>query len=209
MIDAVLAKRRLGPQAQIIVVESLYGCTKNLMESWERRGIRVHSLSVDEIGRKLDKLINPKTAIIYLESVTNPNLRIPDIEQVLRINRGRAAVLVDDTFATTEMFKTLAKEVKVGGKSYSVDMVMFGLTKGMSATGNVIAGAVTAKREWLKRLAGQRNCLPEAKEIRRALRGLRHLEIRFKAQSKNARALARWIAFIERVRGNNLVESII
>lgn len=201
MVDSALRKKREtlkdGPRKaeplEIIVIEPPYGCTKNLMENWQRRGLRVHSLSVDEVSKELPRLVNDKTAIIYVESVTNPNLRVPNIEEILRINRGRAAVLVDDTFTTPEMLKSMLIEATVGGQKYSVDMAMIGLTKGATGTGNIIAGAVVARKEWLPLLSEYRNCLPEEGEVERALAGLRYLEVRFKAQSRNAARLSRFL----------------
>lgn len=210
MVDSALQKKREtlenGPrkaeQLEIIVIEPPYGCTKNLMENWQRRGLRVHSLSVDEVSSELPHLVNDKTALIYVESVTNPNLRVPNIEEILRINRGRAAVLVDDTFTTPEMLKSMLIETEVDGRKYGVDMAMIGLTKGATGTGNIIAGAVVARKEWLPLLGEYRNCLPEEGEVKRAMAGLRYLEVRFKAQSRNAARLSRLL------RESPLVDSV-
>lgn len=190
MVDTALEHRDLGNEAEIIVIEPPYGCTENLMENWQRRGLLVHRISVDELHEKLPGLINDKTAVIYVESVTNPNLRVPAIEEVLRFNKGRAVVLVDDTFTTPEMMKSMLIDAVIDGARHSPDMAMIGLTKGATGTGNIIAGAVVAKSEWLDSLAENRNCLPEKGEVERALAGLRYLEVRFKAQSRNAAALS-------------------
>lgn len=204
MVDSAIEKKGLPlDEVEIIVIEPPYGCTKNLFENWQRRGVIVHCVNVDEVNEKLPGLINEKTAIIYGESITNPNLRALDIEAVLKINRGRAAVLIDDTFATPEMIRSLDYKVEVDGKEYSVDMAMLGLTKGLTGTGNIISGAVCAKKEWLGLLARHRNCLPENAEIIRGIRGLRYFEIRFKAQSKNAKGL------INHIGQSNLIEETV
>src|SRR5271167_60320 len=92
---------------EVIASTQLYGGTYRLMrDTFPRLGILVHQVGCDLAG--LERLVTPRTRVLYVESPTNPTLRLVDLEKAARLARKHGLLsFVDNTFATPLLQKPL------------------------------------------------------------------------------------------------------
>lgn len=127
---------------EIISAAALYGGTYTLFsQSLRRLGIKVHFVEGDNPG-DYEKLINDKTKAIYLETIGNPKLEIPDFEGISRIaHKHGLPVIVDNTFGTPYLVRPF---------EWGVDIVVHSTTKWIGGHGLSIGGAIvdSGKFDW-------------------------------------------------------------
>ena len=104
----------VAPGDEIIVDETLYGCTFAFM----RHGLTKFGITITHVDmtdpENLRKVISDKTKVVYFETPANPNMRLVDIEHVSRIAHEYAAtVIVDNTYATPY----LTRPIELGARS--------------------------------------------------------------------------------------------
>lgn len=118
---------------EIISTSALYGGSYTLLKySLTRLGIKTHFVTSDD-PKEFEKLINEKTRLIYLETVGNPKLEIPDFEGIAEIAHAHGIpVVTDNTFAPY-----LAKPFQHG-----VDIITYSTTKWIGGHGLSIGGAI-------------------------------------------------------------------
>jgi len=137
--------------------------------------------------------IRPETKVVWVETPTNPLLRIVDIAAIAQL-AGDATVVVDNTFATTYLQKPLA---------LGADVVLHSTTKYIGGHSDLVGGAlVTNEPELLQRLAFLRNAagpIPGPFDTYLALRGLKTLGVRMDRHCSNAAAVADFLVNDERV----------
>ncbi|MDO5016224.1 MAG: aminotransferase class I/II-fold pyridoxal phosphate-dependent enzyme [Eubacteriales bacterium] len=131
----------LSSGAQLIADKTLYGCTFELFE----QGLPQYGVQVDFTDladpASLEKLLSPKTKMIYLETPANPNLKLIDIAAVAKAAHDynpEILIVVDNTFATPY----LQRPIDLGA-----DIVLHSTTKYLNGHGDVIAGAVVGRQE--------------------------------------------------------------
>jgi cystathionine beta-lyase/cystathionine gamma-synthase len=177
----------LGAGDEVIASTQLYGGTHRLMrDTLPRLGIRVHRVSSDLEG--VERLVTPRTRVLYVETPTNPTLRIVDLEKAAAFARRHGLVaLVDSTFATPLLQKPLA----IGFHG-----VLHSATKYLAGHSDVIAGAAVGSRELIHKvremviyLGGSMD--PEAGFL--LDRGMKSLAVRMARHSENALAVARFL----------------
>lgn len=169
----------------VIVQRDLYGGTTRLFQSvLSRIGIEITFLGIEEIERPLAHR-RPATKAVYIETPTNPTLRIVDIARVCaQAGEAGVPVIVDNTFATPVNQKPLEL-----GAAYSIHSA----TKYLSGHGDLVAGVVVSSGDRLKRLRDLRIELggvldPEAGWI--LARSLMTLPLRMQAHNANALEIA-------------------
>ncbi|MCC7450547.1 MAG: O-acetylhomoserine aminocarboxypropyltransferase/cysteine synthase [Anaerolineae bacterium] len=127
---------------EIISSASLYGGTYTLFsQSLKRLGITVHFVEGDNPA-DFEKLINDKTKAIYLETIGNPKLDIPDFEGISRIaHKHGIPVIVDNTFGTPYLVRPF---------EHGVDIVVHSTTKWIGGHGLSIGGVIvdSGKFDW-------------------------------------------------------------
>ena len=98
-IDCVI--KMLNPGDEVITTADLYGGTYRIFTTiFEKYGIKFHFASMEEL-EELEKMINPNTKLIWIETPTNPMMNIVDIEAVARVTKkANIWLAVDNTFAT-------------------------------------------------------------------------------------------------------------
>ena len=118
---------------EVISIGGLFGGTYSFFnETLKRFGVKTSFFDVDELD-SIKKAITPKTKIIYLESVGNPNMRLADIEAVAKIaNDAGISFMVDNT-VTPMMLKPL---------DYGADVVIYSTTKIITGNASALGGAV-------------------------------------------------------------------
>jgi O-acetylhomoserine (thiol)-lyase len=118
---------------EIISIGGLFGGTYALFsETLTRFGIKTHFFDVDEF-EAIEKAINDNTKIIFLESVGNPNMRLPDIKRVAQIANAHGVVLMVDNTITPMSVLPL----KLGA-----DIVVYSTTKIISGNASALGGCV-------------------------------------------------------------------
>lgn len=128
---ATLSLLRAGDE--IISIGGLFGGTYSYFsETLSRFGITTRFFDVDEF-KAIEEAINTATKIIFLESVGNPNMRLPDIAQIAAIaNRHGVALIVDNTITP----------LSVAPLSLGADIVVYSTTKIITGNASALGGAV-------------------------------------------------------------------
>ena len=103
-IDAVLKTLSYGDE--IVAVEDIYGGAYRLFtQVYQKFGIKIHYVDTTDANRILD-VINEKTKLVWIESPTNPTLKITDIAQAAKIAHAfNALLVVDNTFCSWRVEK--------------------------------------------------------------------------------------------------------
>lgn len=175
---------------RIVAPHDCYGGTYRLFDAWRRRGERdVQFVDYADDAALRTALARP-TALLWIETPSNPLLRITDIERVAALGHAAGAkVVVDNTFLSPLWQQPLA---------LGADVVMHSTTKYLNGHSDVVGGAVIAREPALyEALAWWANCLGltgSPFDSFLTLRGLRTLHARLEQHGRNAQALAEWLA---------------
>lgn len=187
-IDAVLKLLKTGDE--IMAVEDTYGGIFQIFHHmFERFGVKVNFVDTSDIDRVLEK-ITPKTRVIWLESPTNPTLKISDIKSISKIARQHNILLVvDNTFCTP----LLQKPIPMGA-----DIVIHSASKYLSGHTDVLAGLVVVNNkslaDQLKYNQNISGSILSPFEAWLTIRGIETLSLRLEKQCANAMAVATWLA---------------
>ncbi len=179
----------VGAGGRIVSTSDLYGGTINLFRTLESRfGIRIDHVSPTDVDA-LRAALRTKADLVYLETPTNPTLRLVDLAQSAQIARAAGAVtLVDSTFASP---------VNSRPHALGIDLVMHSATKYLGGHSDISAGAVCGSREHVARVRGLHKLMGAVLDPHAAFlleRGLRTLPLRVKAANDNAQAVAEHLA---------------
>lgn len=137
--DCVL--RSFKPGDEVISMDDLYGGTYRLFSSiYKDSGIVFHFVDMNDLGN-LKAAINENTKLVWVETPTNPLMKLADLAQLAQITKAHKILLaVDNTFATPYLQKPL---------DLGADIVMHSATKYLGGHSDVIAGALIVKDEAL------------------------------------------------------------
>jgi cystathionine gamma-synthase len=175
--------------ARIVAPHDCYGGTYRLFDAWRRRGERqVEFVNFNDEAALREALSRP-TALLWIETPSNPLLRITDIEKVAALGKAAGAiVLVDNTFLSPAWQQPL----KLGA-----DLVLHSTTKYLNGHSDVVGGAVVARDKALhEQLVWWANCLGVTGapfDSFLTLRGLRTLHVRLQQHASNSVELAQWL----------------
>ncbi|MDQ1167803.1 cystathionine gamma-synthase [Flavobacterium sp. SORGH_AS_0622] len=133
--DCVLRSFKAGDE--IIAMDDLYGGTYRMFSRiYKDSGIKFHFVDMTNI-EKFKSLINENTKLIWVETPTNPLMKLADIQEIAKITQEKKILLaVDNTFATPYLQKPL---------DLGADIVMHSATKYLGGHSDVIAGALIVK----------------------------------------------------------------
>ena len=183
--SALLSVLKAGDE--VIATQALYGGSYRLMRDiFPRMGIVVRHVDTDLAG--IERLVNPRTEALYIETPTNPTLRLVDLRKAAAFAKEWDLIsLIDNTFASP----VLQKPLEIG-----FDLVMHSATKYLAGHSDVIAGAIVgrsslikAAREMVIYLGGSMD--PEAAFL--LIRGMKTLEVRMKRQCATAMIVAKFL----------------
>jgi len=174
---------------RIVAPHDCYGGTYRLFEAWRRRGERqVEFINFGDEAAVRAALSRP-AALLWIETPSNPLLRITDIEKFTALGRASGALtVVDNTFLSPAWQQPL---------TLGADLVVHSTTKYLNGHSDVVGGAVVARDKALhEQLLWWANCLgitgaPFDSFL--TLRGLRTLHARLDHHARNAIALAGWL----------------
>jgi cystathionine gamma-lyase len=171
----------------IIAMEDLYGGTFRLFERVRKRSANLDISFVDLSNvQALEAAIRPKTKLIWIETPTNPTLRLVDIAQVAEVARKRGILtVVDNTFASPWVQQPIA---------LGADIVMHSATKYLNGHSDMVGGVAIAANEALaEKLAFLQNAVGAISgpfDSFLALRGLKTLALRMRQASESALVIA-------------------
>ncbi|WP_456276973.1 trans-sulfuration enzyme family protein [Bacillus sp. AK128] len=169
----------------IIANDDLYGGTFQLIAK-ELKEVGIESSFVSFTNKEaIINAIKPNTKVIYSESVTNPFLRVEDLEQVVAVAKEYNLVsMIDNTFATPFLCKPY---------EFGIDLVIHSATKYIGGHSDVTAGVVVGSQELIKKVnqkLGNLGANLSPFESWLACRGLKTMSIRMEKQSSNAAKVA-------------------
>jgi cystathionine gamma-lyase len=179
----------LDPGDHVVFTEDVYGGTFRLFDKVFRRyGLTFTAVDPTDPDA-VAAAMTDRTRLVWLESPTNPLLRIVDIDALSELVHGAGAlVAVDSTFASP----VLQRPLELGA-----DMVIHSSTKFLGGHSDVLGGAVLTSDDALaERMRFHQNAVgavPSPFDCWLLLRGLKTLQLRVVRQCENALAIARWL----------------
>ena len=180
----------LDAGSHVIALDDLYGGTRRLFERVRRRsaGHEFSYLSVLDVA-SLEAAIRPNTKMIWVESPSNPLLKLTDLQAVAAFARKRGLLTVaDNTYASPWVQQPL---------TLGFDIVMHSATKYLNGHSDVIAGVVAVNNTGLaEQLAFIQNAVgsvPSPFDCFLVNRGLKTLGLRMQRHCENAAAIAAWL----------------
>ena len=173
----------------LLALEGLYGGTHTFVtRDLAEFGI-AHDLMDGNRPEIWSALLKPSTRAIYVETITNPLMQVPDLEQIVRFARKHGLVsIIDSTFATPVNYRPLDS---------GFDLVVHSGTKYLNGHSDLAAGAVIGPRELVRRVTHRLNHLGGVLDPHACFllhRGIKTLVLRVRQQNENALALARFLA---------------
>ncbi|MDA9356957.1 PLP-dependent aspartate aminotransferase family protein [Flavobacteriaceae bacterium] len=173
----------------ILLQKDIYGGTRNLVEAqFHRYGIE-YSFTKDLDLKNFESSIKKNTKVIYIETPSNPLLKIVDIQKISSFAKSKNIItIIDNTFATPIIQKPIL---------FGVDIVLHSATKYFGGHSDISAGAVATSKEnidtiWnlAKNFGGNLSDY----SVWLLERSMKTLSVRVKAQQKNAKKLAKYLS---------------
>ena len=189
------ALQLLGVGDQLVACADIYGGTYRLIEHLVRpMGIEVASVDMGDLA-EVQAAMNSRTKMLWIETPTNPLLRVFDIEALSNLARARGVLaVVDSTFATP----MLQRPIELGA-----DLVVHSMSKYLNGHSDVVAGAVVSNVEhvsdrlrFIQRAAG---AVLSPFDCYLVSRGIKTLLLRMERHCENAQTLAEWLLAREEV----------
>ncbi len=192
-IDAVI--KLLSSGDEVLAVDDIYGGTFRIYtQIYSRFGIKINFVDTTDAINVVDN-ISKQTKFVWIETPTNPTLKISDIEEIARIAHANGALLiVDNTFASP----VLQKPLELGA-----DIVIHSATKYLAGHSDVIAGLVIIKdpalAEQLKFIQNSSGGILGPFDSWLTIRGIETLALRVQKHSENAQKIAKFLEQVEDV----------
>lgn len=183
-IDNII--KTLRPGDEVISIGDVYGGTYRIFTTvFSHYGITFNFINLTD-GEALKPHLTDKTKLVWLETPTNPTLKIADIHSIAQVTKAHGALLaVDNTFATPYNQTPL---------DLGADIVMHSVTKYLGGHSDTVMGALIcnddALAKELYRLQNSCGAIPGPQDCFLALRGLKTLHLRMKQHAINAGAVA-------------------
>ncbi len=193
-IDAVL--KLLSSGDEVIAVDDIYGGAYRLFTHvYEKLGIKVNYVDTTEASN-IATQISSKTKLIWIESPTNPTLKVSDIKAISKIAESIDALLIVDN--------TFASPIAQNPLDLGADIVIHSGTKYIGGHSDLVAGLVITKTETLsekiKFIQNASGAVLGPWDCFLTIRGIETLEIRYKKQCENAFKVAKYLVGHEAVQ---------
>ena len=186
-ISAIVA--RLGTGDHVVVTDNTYGGTFRLFDKiLTRYGLTFSYVDTSDVELTA-RAMTPATKLVFLETPTNPVMRLSDIAAIVKMAHGHGAlVVVDNTFASP----CLQRPIELGA-----DLVVHSTTKYLNGHSDSVGGAVIATRdddiEWLKFVQNSAGAILSPFDSWLVLRGTKTLPLRMAQHSSTGLALAQFL----------------
>lgn len=189
----ILALLKAGDH--IVAQRDIYGGTHKFLSQWLPK-LGVETTFVDTTDYEQHRrAIRPNTKLLYVESPTNPTLRVVDLKAVAGLARQHKLIsMIDSTFGTP---------INQQPADLGIDLIMHSGTKYLGGHTDLICGVVAGRAELIEKILSTRttlgNCMdPHASYM--LVRGLKTLAVRVKRQNENALRVAEFLASHAKVR---------
>jgi cystathionine beta-lyase/cystathionine gamma-synthase len=179
----------LGTGAHAVVTRDIYGATFALFEQeLSRYGVERTYVDTND-PEAVKAAIRPNTKLVYVESISNPTMKVADLPKLAGLCRERGLKLVvDNTFASPYVLRPL---------EHGAHVVISSATKFLGGHSDLMAGAVAGERESLQKVRSTlvlNGAMLDPFAAWLTVRGTKTLHLRVERQCKNALALARFLA---------------
>jgi cystathionine gamma-lyase len=181
----------LDAGSHVVAMDDLYGGTRRVFERVRRRSAG-HDFTYSGLATKdeLLKALKPQTKMIWVETPSNPLLKLVDLQMVAEVARQRGVITVaDNTFASPWVQRPL---------EHGFDVVMHSATKYLNGHSDVISGVVATSRDDLaEKLGFIQNAVgsvPSPFDCFLVTRGLKTLALRMQRHCENAAHIAEWLS---------------
>ena len=186
-IDAVVKLLKSGDE--ILAVDDIYGGAFRLFTHvYEKFGIKINYVDTTD-AENVFNAITPNTRLIWLETPTNPTLKVSDIAAIASIARAQGCLLcVDNTFASPALQQPL---------TLGADLVVHSATKYLGGHSDLIAGLVVAReKEWgdkIRFIQNASGAILAPFDSWLVIRGIETLHLRVQQHCRNAQSVAEWL----------------
>jgi cystathionine gamma-lyase len=184
--DAII--KLLRPGDEVIATDDLYGGSYRMFEKvFSHFGIKFHYVDMGDMSN-VQKMMNNKTKMLWVETPTNPMMKIIDIQAVsnLKSQISNLIVVVDNTFASPYLQNPL---------DHGADIVMHSATKYLGGHSDVVMGAIAVNDDKLYNelafIANSCGAVPGPMDSFLVLRGLKTLHLRMERHCSNGRAIVK------------------
>src|SRR3989338_2445138 len=204
-IDCVL--RLLKPGDKVIASDDLYGGSHRIFNRvYQNYGIKFVYVDATDV-KNIEKELDETTKMIWLETPTNPLLRLTDLKAVAQLNKlmelksknsGYPLIVVDNTFMSPYFQKPLL---------LGADIVVHSTTKYINGHSDVVGGAIILNDETnykeLKFFQNAIGAVPSPFDCWLTLRGIKTLALRMEQHNKNAQKIAEYLSAHKKVKTVN------
>ena len=183
----------------VVLVDDVYGGTYRLFKRiYERHGIGLTAVDMRD-AKATKRAITKKTRLVWMESPTNPMLKVIDIAAIAELaHAAKALAVVDNTFASPYLQQPLL---------LGADLVTHSTTKYLGGHSDVVGGAVVGTsaelHERLKFIQNAAGGVPGPFDSWLVLRGAKTLAVRMERHSANGMAIAEWLEQHPKVKNVN------
>jgi cystathionine beta-lyase/cystathionine gamma-synthase len=191
--STVLALLKSGDH--IVAQRDIYGGVTKFFAGWlPKLGIETTLVDTTDYAQ-YERAIRPNTRLIYVESPSNPSLRVIDFARIAGLAKKRGLIsMIDSTFGTP---------INQHPAEHGIDLVMHSGTKYLSGHADLTCGVVCGRRELMQQLWETRTTLGNCMDPHAAwllIRGLKTLAVRVQRQNENARRVAEFLEHHAKVR---------
>ena len=179
----------------VVAQRDIYGGATKFFSQWlPKFGVETTFVDTVEYDQHA-RAIQPNTKLLYLESPTNPTLRVVDLRKVTALARQHNLItFIDSTFATP---------INQRPADFGIDLIMHSGTKYFAGHSDLICGVVAGRQELIQKIHETRTTLGGTMDPHAAwllLRGIKTLAVRVQRQNDNALRIARFLAQHAKVR---------
>jgi cystathionine gamma-lyase len=182
----------LEKNSHVVVGDDVYGGTRGLFDQVRRRSAGIETTYTDlSDADELTAAIRPNTRLVWLETPTNPMLKVIDLERIAEIARAKKILTAcDNTFASPWTQRPL---------EYGFDFVMHSTTKYLNGHSDIVGGVVVVGdnddlRDRVAFLQNAVGAIQGPSDSFLALRGVKTLSLRMERQSASSLRIANWLA---------------
>jgi cystathionine beta-lyase/cystathionine gamma-synthase len=183
---AALTDRRKS----IVAASALYGATTSLLTKvLEPLGIEINFVDICDLDAIRQKIADSKPGCVFMETISNPLLRVGDMDRIAEMTRGAgAALVVDNTFATPLLLRPL---------EHGAHMAVHSLTKFLGGHGDVLGGIIVADHDHSEIIRSLCRTIGPALgpfESYLTMRGIKTFALRMERHCSNACRVATWLS---------------
>jgi cystathionine beta-lyase/cystathionine gamma-synthase len=173
----------------LVAQRDIYGGAIKFLSQWlPKLGVETTFVDTNNIEQH-ERAIRPNTKILYVESPTNPNLRVVDLEKIAALARKHNLIsTIDSTFATP---------INCRPAEWGIDLVLHSGTKYFGGHSDIICGIATGRRDLIEQIHHTRTTLGGCMDPHAAfllLRGIKTLAVRVERQNKSALRIAEFLS---------------